>query len=344
MKTNLAAMDLVHLDSAAPAPDLEALYQAIFVEKMRRHFQAMLTGAYAVYVTALGEGFDPALRAHLTDVLQDLIVKAPELEDVFGEALLRSLQSTRGQGPASAKQPGQAGQQAGALRFGGAFKREEDPSLQEFLSKSARSLETQHGSVMLALTSSYVQLAGQSAEGFCAPWGPAVMFSAFDAVLEHIEMPIHSRVGLALYKTYAQEVLKHLGDACLAFRDALPSAPAPQEAMKLRSVQSSGPGAPHEEGMALPENRGEKLLAEHDGVADPGKPLSDAGSTSEATAASRASQKSVFILAALLLVGLAAAWGAWHFDLYARVAALKEALVEAAPGGVGSKAPSVLDH
>lgn len=343
MKTNLAATDLVHLDSAAPAPDLEALYQAIFVEKMRRHFQAMLTGAYAVYVTALGEGFDPALRAHLTDVLQDLIVKAPELADVFGEALLRNFQSTRGQASALAEQSGQTGQRAGALRFGGAFKREEDASLQEFLSKSARSLETQHGSVMLALTSSYVQLAGQSAEGFCAPWSPAVMFSAFDAVLEHIEMPIHSRVALVLYKTYAQEVLKHLGDACLALRDALPAS-APQETVKLRSVQSGRPGVPHKEGLALPENRGEKLLAEHDGVADPGTPLSDAGSTSEATAASRASQKSVFILAALLLVGLAAAWGAWHFDLYARVAALKEALVEAAPGGVGSKAPSVPDH
>ncbi len=329
-------MDFVPLDSVAPALDLEALYRAVFVEKMRGHFQAMLTGAYAVYVTALGEGFDPTLRAHLTDVLQDLIARAPELSGVFGGALLRNFQSTCGRPSEPGGLPGQAGQPA-MPRFGGSFRKEEDASVQEFLSKSARSLETQHGSVMLALTSSYIQLAGQSAEGFRAPWSPAVMFAAFDAVLEYIEMPIHSRVGLVLYKTYAQEVLRHLGDACLAFRDALPDTSVSRDAAKALGTQSGAEEAPRKARAGLPGASEERLPA-GDGIASSDESLDEAVSMGRTGAASGSSRKFALILAALLLVGLAVAWGAWHFGLYPFASAPKEAPVELAPGGVGSEA------
>lgn len=219
---NLSTEDLPEA-SVTTVRILAGIYRSTFVDAMRERFQSMLAGAYAVYVTALGEGFDPALRAHLTDILQDIIARTAELTNAFEEELMccfrtaielseRSDPGARPEGEAERPQP---------QDFSGRFAA--DPSVHEFIAKTIRSIETRHGSIILAVTRTYVRLAGQSDENFRPPWSPAGLFSAFAAVLGRIGVPIHEKVQLALYKMFAQEVLRHLGDACLGFRDALPT-------------------------------------------------------------------------------------------------------------------------
>lgn len=222
MATNLKTVALPPA-SMTPLRVLTGLYRSTFVDNMQERFRSMLTGAYDVYVTALGEDFDPPLRAHLTDILQEIISRESEFTEIFEEELLRHFRlliEQSGIPDASAPQIDEQGQ---SRRLDALPKADEDPGVQEFVAKTIRSIETRHGSIILAVTRTYVKLVGQPAEDFRPPWSPAYLFSAFAAVLNRIEVPIHGRVKLALYQTFAQEVLRHIGDACLAFRDVLPS-------------------------------------------------------------------------------------------------------------------------
>jgi hypothetical protein len=221
MATNLRTEDLPFA-SVTPMRILAGLYRSTFVDKIQERFRMMLAGAYAVYVTALGEGFDPALRAHLTDILQDIIARTAELTDVFEEELMghfRVMLEQSGNLEASEKRLGEV---KPVSRPDVSPRLDTDPAVQEFITKTIRSIETRHGSIILAVTRVYVKLVGQTVEDFRPPWTPAYLFSAFATVLERIDVPIHEKVKLALYRMFSQEVLRYLGDACLAFRDVLP--------------------------------------------------------------------------------------------------------------------------
>jgi hypothetical protein len=260
MATNLLVMD-VPPESIAPMRELIGLYRSTFAQKMREHFQLMLAGAYAVYVTALGEGFDPTLRAHLTDVLQDVIARAPELAEIFEGELLRSFQERLEQSSGAARGAAKSGDSQGFDDLP-----EGDAAVREFVAKTVRGIDTQHGSVILAVTKTFAKLVDQATEGFRPPWGTACLFSAFAAVLKHVDVPIHGRVKLALYKTFAQEVLRHIGDACLLLRDALPD-----DYSQLAAVPACPWGASVSAGPTLSEVRsGSNPGLSNDGGLDAG--------------------------------------------------------------------------
>ncbi|WP_348758810.1 hypothetical protein [Candidatus Methylocalor cossyra] len=210
----------VSLLSANPLRGLAALYGSTFVDRMQEHFRQMLQGAYSVYVTALGEGFDPTLRAHLSDVLQDLVGRSSELAEAFAEEMLHQFQRTIG---ALAISEATAGHPPSPPRSEILAGLDDDPKIREFVARTVRKTETRHGSLMLAVTRTFMKLVDRNVEEFLPPWSPACSFAAFAATLERLDMPVHPRVKLILYQTFAQEVLHHLGDACIAFRDALPS-------------------------------------------------------------------------------------------------------------------------
>lgn len=211
--------------SVEPIHILAGLYRSTFVEKMRERFRLMLSGAYAIYITVLGEEPDLALKTHLSDVLHDIAAHAGDLVDAFEEELMRAFRAAMERPEAS-----------GDSRFANAGNStapeghphsatahfDSDLNVQEFIARSVRGYDTRYGSIILALTKTCVKLTDQSVEHFRPPWTPAKLFSAFSAALDRIGIPIHARVRLALYKMFAQEVLRHLGDGCMDFRYALP--------------------------------------------------------------------------------------------------------------------------
>lgn len=209
--------------SVTPMRILAGLYRSTFVDKMQERFRLMLAGAYSVYVTALSEGFDPALRAHLTDILQDIIARSSELTEAFEEELMSGFRVALERSENLAVFESRYGESGASRPPDFAARLDPDPQVHEFITKTIRSLETRHGSLVLAVTRTYVKLVDQSVEDFRPPWSPASLFAAFAAVLKRIDVPIHEKVKLALYRMFAQEVLRHLGDACLAFRDVLPA-------------------------------------------------------------------------------------------------------------------------
>jgi hypothetical protein len=221
MATNLRTEDLLPA-SVAPMRILAGLYRSTFVDKLQERFRLMLASAYAAYVTALGEGFDPALRAHLTDVLQDINTRTSELTELFEEELMGFLQATMEQFGAQDAAVGRIGELRQPGRANLSSRIDDEIEIKEFIAKTTRSIETRHGSIILAVTKTYINLTGQSVEDFRPPWTPSNLFSAFAAVLQQVEVPIHGRVKLVLYKMFSQDVLRHIGDACLAFRDVLP--------------------------------------------------------------------------------------------------------------------------
>lgn len=240
--------------SVTPMRILAGLYRSTFVDKMQERFRLMLAGAYSVYVTALGEGFDPALRAHLTDILQDVIARSSELTETFEEELMSGFRATLEHSENPAARESRNGESGAARRLDSVARLDPDPRIHEFITKTIRSLETHHGSIVLAVTRTYVKLVDQSVEDFRPPWSPASLFAAFAAVLKRIEVPIHDKVRLALYRMFAQEVLRHMGDACLAFRDVLPADLAQlnmprREGMALSGNASTG-GAQGPQGIA----------------------------------------------------------------------------------------------
>jgi hypothetical protein len=232
---NSGAQDLLATQESSTRV-LAGLYRSTFVEKMQEHFQSMLTGAYTIYVTALKEGFDPTLRAHLADVLQDLVARASELADVFQDELMRDFWSMVEQTNNSDVTDLRSRERQSKLFY----RVDNDAEVQEFVARTIRSIETSHGSMILALTKTYVKLVNQPVEDFRPPWTPAKLFSVFGVVLQQIEVPVHGRIKLALYKMFSQEVLRHFGDACLAFRDALPETP---KDLKLPHSERVSPAA-----------------------------------------------------------------------------------------------------
>lgn len=205
----------------ALAGELIEIYRASYVKRLRARFQEMLSEAYAIYVTALDEGFEPPLKAHLADVLQDMIVRAPTLAEAFEGELMKPFQAFLGGLESGEANPGGEGYGPG-----------EDAQVGEFVSRTVRTLDTQHGSVILAITRIYMKRMGGGIEGSRPPWGPTYLFAAFAEVIRLIEIPIHGQVKLALYKAFAQEVLRHVGNIYLTFRDALPAeVPSPSRGM-----------------------------------------------------------------------------------------------------------------
>ncbi len=327
MATNLKLIDIPS-DPITPAVELAGLYRATYIREMREHFQQMLTGAYAVYVTALGEGFDPTLRAHLTDVLQDIIVRTPELSEIFEQELLRAFQAMLEQSPISDADTAPILQAEPSSRLDQPSGAEEDAAVREFVAKSIRGIDTQRGSIILAVTKAYAKLIGQPVEDCRPPWSPACLFAAFAVVLKHIDVPIHARVRLALYKTFAQEVLRHIGDACLSFRDALPSdfsllGGAGREDITYQAGNSLNdsfiglnPGSEAQLGgiqdfppisrIPLPEeNASETTTGDFD------NPLERTGLLSEPRSTGRFLRWAV-----ILLLGLGTAWGVWRSGAY----------------------------
>ncbi|SMF96256.1 hypothetical protein SAMN02949497_3648 [Methylomagnum ishizawai] len=85
---------------------------------------------------------------------------------------------------------------------------------------------------------------GGGIEGSRPPWGPTYLFTAFAEVLKLIEIPIHGQVKLTLYKAFAQEVLRHVGNIYLAFRDALPAdIPSPSRSVIQATFSGTTAGA-----------------------------------------------------------------------------------------------------
>lgn len=220
------------LPGRAARRELVGIYRAAYINKLREYFQQMLAEAYSVYVTALDEGFEPPLKAHLTDILQDIIVRTPELAEVFELALLDHFETTLDSYLDN-------GDPVAARADGFEMDIEGDSEVRGFVAKTVRTSDTQHGSIILAVTKVFAKFTGRPAVLARPPWGAACLFAAFAETLKRIEVPIHGRVKLALYKAFSQAVLKHIGDACLSFRDALsgaalqPGPPPPDDGSAL---------------------------------------------------------------------------------------------------------------
>jgi hypothetical protein len=325
MATNLRIEDLP-AESLTPLRMLAGLYRSTFVDLMQDRFRTMLAGVYAVYVTALGEGFEPPLRAHLTDILQDLIARAPELTQAFEEELMRQFRTVSGCSESPAfSEPDKARSP------------DLDPSVREFVGKAIRSAETRHGSIILAATRVYAKLVGRSEEDFRPPWTPACLFAAFGTVLERIDVPIHGKVKLALYRLFAQDVLWHLGDACLAFRDVLP-----EDLSQLSPPRREGAGTGAVEAAARSGR-----LAGHDGTprlvlagnASTSGQAEDHGPAAASVLAHMPGGRATVKLgrALLILAGvMGTVWGGWwagtHFAK-ARLPSLKSPRELAVPAG-----------
>lgn len=262
MATNLSSEEQPFA-SVTPMRILAGLYRSTFVDKMQERFRLMLAGAYAVYVTALAEGFDPALRAHLTDILQDIIARTSELTDAFEEELMCCFRAAMEHPESPATFESRNGESGASGRPDFSACLDPDPLIHEFITKTIRGLETRHGSIVLAVTRTYVRLVDQSVEDFRPPWSPASLFSAFAAVLKRIDVPIHEKVKLALYRMYAQEVLRHMGDACLAFRDVLPADLAQLNVPGREGMAWPGGGMPSDGSQGVP------CATARNGIADP---------------------------------------------------------------------------
>jgi hypothetical protein len=200
-----------------PIPSLDGLiklYRSTFVKVMQARLRFMLEEAYSVYIAALGEGFDPVLHAHLADVLQDLVARSSELSELFGGELLDYFRRMLAPVPAGGK-GGTSGERFPV--YGG-----EDIELRELISKTNRAVERRYGDKILAVTLTYIKLAGEPAAEMTLAWSSASLFSAFSAVLRELEVPVHSKVRLVLFKLFAREVVTYIGEACSAFRDLVP--------------------------------------------------------------------------------------------------------------------------
>ncbi|MGZ8242874.1 hypothetical protein [Methylomagnum sp.] len=207
--------------SVEPMQVLAGLYRSTFVDKMRERFRLMLAGAYAVYIAVLGEESDPDVRVHLADVLHDIAAHTGELVDVFEEELMRSFRAEMDSGSpddSAAMDVGAKTSRPAAL----SIELGAGSGVQEFIARSIKGYDTRYGSIILALTRTFVKLTDQPVESFRPPWTPARLFAAFAVVLDQVGMPMHGAVKLALYKMFSQEVLRYLGDGCMDFRYALP--------------------------------------------------------------------------------------------------------------------------
>jgi hypothetical protein len=325
MATSLKTVDSPPA-SMAPLRVLTGLYRSTFVDNMQERFRSMLTGAYAVYVTALGEDFDPPLRAHLIDILQEIISRESEFTEIFKEELLRHFRLPPEQSEPPDASASQINEQEQSLQPKVWPEADEDPEVREFIAKTIRSIETRHGSIILAVTRTYVKLVNQPIEDFRPPWSPAYLFSAFAAILNRIEVPIHGRVKLALYQTFAQEVLRHIGDACLAFRDVLPNDLSQLNALVGEETsappngsRSSGPTPDTTPSTSTPifadkENGSETIsgLSDHPNNRDGN--LTDKDSRAD-TPRTRTTMK-LLRLTMVLLGGLGLIWGGWWLGAY----------------------------
>lgn len=219
---------------------LAGLYRSTFVEKMRERFRLMLTGAYAVYISVLEEQSDPALRAHLADVLHEIAAHTSELVEAFEEELMLSFRAATGPGlPEGSAVMAVETRHPIPMAAPGEF--DDAPGIREFIGRSIKGYDTRHGSIILALARTFVKLADLPVESFSPPWTPAKLYSAFAVSLDRIGLPIQATVKLALYKMFSQEVLRYLGDGCMDFRYSLPHSLAELSKPLHGSVQSSIP-------------------------------------------------------------------------------------------------------
>jgi hypothetical protein len=205
--------------SVEPMQVLAGLYRSTFVEKMRERFRLMLTGAYAVYIQVLGDQSNPALRTHLADVLHETAAHTGELVEAFEEELMCAFRAaTDADSPDDSAVMG--ARDLGSMAVSSEF--DDGPEIRELITRSIKGYDTRYGSIILALTRTFVKLTEHPVENFRPPWTPAKLYSAFAVALGRIGLPVQGTVKLALYKMFSQEVLRYLGDGCMDFRYSLP--------------------------------------------------------------------------------------------------------------------------
>lgn len=168
------------------------------------------------------ESFDPTLQDHLADVWSDIRLDRQALSESFGKELLvafvRFLDQTNVGEPGSGANIDEGAARRADRKTG--YRRTfavDDNQAHRILE-----IELQYRQIIHQVNETYSALVGRTPEtSSVAPWGPTAVLNAFSVVLDRIEFPIHQKVRLVLYGKFITDVLRHLDEAYLAFRDGL---------------------------------------------------------------------------------------------------------------------------
>jgi hypothetical protein len=197
------------------------LYRSTFVRRIQDRFRYMLDDLnLATTVQDIGS-FDSTLQDHLADVWTMLHLDQEIVSESLGQELVRAFARFSDQqdwnDETSDADDGTRVRQTGQIpHYRRTF------ALDEFLARRVRDVEFQHRQSLQDLDETYAEVVGVALESLpTTPWSPSVTLNALSAVLDGIDVPIHQKVRVVLYEKFIKGVLKHLGEACLAFRDAL---------------------------------------------------------------------------------------------------------------------------
>ncbi len=202
-------------------PVLIELYRSTFVGVIQDRFRYMLDDLNLATAVQNIESFDSTLQDHLADVWTTLHLDQEVVSESLSQELLGSFarfsdQQDAGKQNSSADAGDRAWQTGQIPGYRRTF------AVDEHLARGVRDVELQHGQSIRRLDETYAEVVGRALDSLPAtPWSPVAILDALSAVLDRIEVPIHQKVRLVLYEKFIKDVLRHLGEACLAFRHAL---------------------------------------------------------------------------------------------------------------------------
>ncbi|HYE34388.1 hypothetical protein [Methylocaldum sp.] len=198
------------------------LYRSTFVRNLQDRFQSMLIDLNFATTAQDAEGFDSALRDHLSDVCSDICLDRKALSESFARELLGSFVRFLEQTGVSEPDANGDADECAAWQTDKTAGYERTFSVDENLARAVREVEFQHRQSIRCVNEVYSTLVGRAPEALPdTPWRPAAVLGAFSAVLDQIEVPIHQKVRLVLRGKFIRDVLRHLDEACLAFRNGL---------------------------------------------------------------------------------------------------------------------------
>jgi hypothetical protein len=202
-------------------PSLIDLYRTTFVRVIQDRFRCMLDDLNLATTVQDIESFDLALQDHLADVWTALHLDQEAVSESLAQELLGSfalfldLQDTGKQtfysdGSDRSRRSDQIPGHRRAVRF------------DEHVARRIHDVELQHRVNLRRLGETYATVVGQTVDSLPAvPWSPSAMLDALSKVLDRIDVPVHQKVRLVLYEKFITDVLVHLGEASLTFRNAL---------------------------------------------------------------------------------------------------------------------------
>lgn len=197
------------------------LYRKTFVRVIQDRFRCMLDDLNLATTVQNIESFDLALQDHLADVWTALHLDQEAVSESLAQELLGSFALFTDLQDAG-KQTFYSDGSDPPRRSDQIFGHRRVVRYDEHLARRIQDVELQHRVNLRRLSETYATAVGRTVDSLPpVPWSPSATLDALFRVLDRIDVPVHQKVRLVLYEKFITDVLAHLGEASLVFRNTL---------------------------------------------------------------------------------------------------------------------------